>query len=102
MLEDIIIAYKDKDSDLSVKVRDKDVVIDKMNTKLYQEVLASMSRNKKNIVSILITKTYYYMTSSQRSQILFECNDFLYFQQRWHLSPLTFSTSTFTPSVSSI
>ena len=40
MLEDIIIAYKDKDS-----------VIDKMNTKLYQEVLASMSRNKKNIVS---------------------------------------------------
>ena len=40
MLEDIIIAYKDKDSDLSVKVRDKDVVIDKMNTKLYQEVLA--------------------------------------------------------------
>ena len=51
MLEDVIIAYKDKDSDLSVKVRDTDVVIDKMNTKLYQEVLASMSRNKKNIVS---------------------------------------------------
>ena len=51
MLEDVIIAYKDKDSDLSVKVRDTDVVIDKMNTKLYQEVLASMNRNKKNIVS---------------------------------------------------
>ena len=35
MLEDVIVAYKDKDSDLSVKVRDTDVVIDKMNIKLF-------------------------------------------------------------------
>ena len=34
MLEDVLIAFKDKDSELCVKTRDTDVIIDKMHTKL--------------------------------------------------------------------
>ena len=51
MLEDALIAFKDKDSELCIKTRDKDVIIDKMHTKLHKEVLSSMMRRKKTIVS---------------------------------------------------
>ena len=61
MLEDVLIAFKDKDSELCVKTRDTDVIIDKMHTIFYKEVLSSMMRRKKTIVSgthiLFITKS---------------------------------------------